>query len=525
MTGRTATPAADDEDTLRAASEPALSAALRVALVLAAASQMVMAFTSTATNIAFPEIAGSFATPRTTLVWGITGFAIVQASLVLLFGRVADRAGRTRVFRWGLVVFVAASLATAGAMTGELFVAARLAQAAGAAMIVPSALAIVLDEFPADRRIWVASITAGIMAVGQSASPTVASALMQWTGWRAVYVWPAVLCLVIGVMSLRVFRRSVPESPGARLDITGVVLGTAGVAGLAYAFTEGPGLGWTDVRVVGAIMAGGVLLPALVVRSLHHRAPLLDPRVFRHRSVWSASVVTLLTSAVGLGLWITWPLLLTQGLGYSPFETGLLLTPAPVTMALAAFAAGRLVDRIGPRLVVVVGIGAWVGAVAYLLAQLDTDAGVWTLLPAMTVGGIGWGCTGGPITGLALSDVRPSMFGQTTAIVNTLRFVGSAFGSAIAIGFIGDAANPSLAAFDRVHVLFLVLALASGLLSATLLPRHVSPPAGTVATAPSFVSPDDLAVSLDPVGVTQERTPGSPCRGLAPGRGLGGTMG
>ncbi|MBV9661849.1 MAG: MFS transporter [Acidimicrobiales bacterium] len=461
-------PPADDRATYEAAGRR-----LTIILVLGATTQLLMAFTSTATNIAFPKIETSFSTPRTTLVWGITGFAIAQAALLLLFGRVADRAGHRRMYFRGVAIFVVGSIATAASLNGELFIASRIVQAIGAAMILPSSLALVLNEFPQHRRIWLASMSAGVMSVGQATSPIIGALLVQWATWRAVYVWPALMCLSAAFMARRFFRETPLEPTRGRLDILGAVISSAGVAALAYAITVGP-RGWLKHSVITGLALSAAMLTLFVRRSTRHPVPLLQLQLLRYRSVWSASLVCLLTNAVGVGLWVAWPLLLTQGLGYSSLETGVLLTPAPLIMAVAALASGWLVDRVGPRAIVLIGVVGWIAGITYLLVRMSPSVGYGDLLPAFSIAGIGWGCTMGPLTGLALVDVNPTQFGQIAALLNTIRFVGGALGTAIAVGLIGNSVPPPLRGFDRMHVALLVVAAVSGLLAAVALPRHAN---------------------------------------------------
>jgi MFS family permease len=233
--------------------------------------------------------------------------------------------------------------------------------------------------------------------------------------------------------------------------------------------------------VLAGFVAGAVLLPIVWYRSGHHPEPLFQRELLRIRSVWSSCATTALTSAVGMGIWATWPLLLTQSLGYTTIQTGLLLTPVPVVMALAAIVGGRVISRVGPRTVVVAGVVSWIIGLSLLVATAGDDPRYVTdLLPGFLVCGAGYGLTMGPLQGLALRDVHHDVFGQVNAIILTVRFVGSALGVAIAIGMIGNAVPPPLSGFDRMHVCFLVVSVvALGVTS--FLPRRGSTPSLTDA--------------------------------------------
>ncbi len=455
---------------------------LRLVLLLAAAAQLVMGFTNTATSIAFPQIEQSLSAPRTTLAWGVTGFSIVQASLMLVCGRFADRIGRRTAFEWGMAVFVVGSLGTALAPGGIFFVVTRLVQGVGAAAVVPTGLALALQEYPAGRRVAVAAMTTAIFAAGQAATPMIAAGLTELGSWRLIYVWPAVMCTAIALAARRIFSESPKTDDEGRIDMSGVVVGALAIAALAYAITQGPRTGWTTVEVVGAELIAAVLLWLCVMRCLHHPQPLFDVRLLTVRSVWSASVATVLASAVSNGIWLAWPLMLTQGLGHSVLETGLLLTPVPAVMALGAWWAGSLSNRFGARGVVLIGSGTWIVALALLVVQMGTTPSyAGELLPGFLVSGLGFGMTQSPLQGLALRDVEGAVFGQVSAIVLTFRFVGAALGAALAIGLIGDVLPPPMTHFQEVHVVFLALAVVAGLV-ALVLPGHERSSETAVAT-------------------------------------------
>lgn len=464
---------------------------LRVAFVLTALTQLLMGFTNTATNIAFPSIELAFAsTPRTTLAWAVTGFGIVQASMLLICGYAADRLGRKVIFLRGIVVFGCGSLLASLAPTAVIFLLARIIQGVGAALILPSGLALLLLEFPASRRVWVASISAGLMSVGQATSPLLGAVLVELLGWRSVYFWPAILCIPLSLAGRRVFRESEIVPRENRVDVVGAGICAVSLAALAYALSQGARQGWTSASVLACLAAFGLLAPILVHRSTHHVEPLFDPQLLKERSVAGACSVAFVVSMILMGAWFAWPLLLMQGFDYSAFHTGLVLTPVPAVMAVAALVASRSIERVGAKTVVLTGLVVWTVAMWIMVPRLgggDPD-GLWIYLP-FVLAGVGFGLTNGPLQGLALSEVDSSKFGQVNAFYWTVRMAGNSLGVAVVIGLLGDAQPIPVSKFRDLHVALGIASVVVVAMAATLLPGH------TRQRRPSPTDPETLETS------------------------------
>lgn len=466
---------ADDRSATADESEPRsdrLPNRLRVAFLLAALTQLLMGFTNTATNIAFPSIEIAFAsTPRTTLAWAVTGFGIVQASMLLICGYAADRLGRKVIFLRGILVFGAGSLLASVAPTAAVFLLARLVQAVGASLILPSGLALLLLEFPASRRIWVTSISAGLMSVGQATSPLLGAVLVEWFGWRSVYFWPAVLCVPLILAGRRVFRESEIVPREHRVDILGAGICAVSLAALAYSLSQGSRLGWTSGSVLAGLAAFGLLTPILVLRSTHHAEPLFDPHLLKERSVAGAGAIAFMVSAILLGAWFAWPLLLMQGFDYSAFHAGVVLTPVPAVMAVAALIASRSIERVGAKTVVVIGLLTWTVSMWIMVWMLGAAEpnGLLIYVP-FVLSGVGFGLTSGPLQGLALSETDPSKFGQVNAFYWTVRMAGNSLGVALVIGLLGDAQPIPVPKFRDLHLALAVASIVALAMALTLLP-------------------------------------------------------
>src|SRR5262245_49463768 len=238
----------------------------------------------TIVNIAFPDIEESF--PDSSLAqlsWILNAYAIVFAAALVPAGRLADRVGRRRFFFGGPLVFLGASVVCGTAGSVEVLIGARVVQALGGAMLVPASLALVLPEFPLERRATATALWGATGAVAAAAGPSVGGLLVDWQGWRAVFY----VNLLIGLPSLVPARRLLRESrePHTTLpDALGAVLLASGVGALALAIVQGPDWGWSSTRVLGSFVASTVLLGLFVWRSSRHPAPVIELSLFRVRS-------------------------------------------------------------------------------------------------------------------------------------------------------------------------------------------------------------------------------------------------
>src|SRR4051794_13033091 len=220
-------------------------------------------------NIAFPDLQRDFGGTRlATLSWVLNAYAIVFAALLVPAGRWADRLGRKRAFLGGLALFTLASAACAAAPTVGVLVAARAVQAAGAALLMPASLGLLLPEFPAEKRGVALGLWAAVGGTAAALGPVVGGLLVELS-WRWVFLVNLPVGIVAIVAGARVLTE-VREEGGARPDTAGAVLLTGAVGALIAAIVEGPGWGWGSPRVVGLFATAVVLGVGFVVQSARH---------------------------------------------------------------------------------------------------------------------------------------------------------------------------------------------------------------------------------------------------------------
>jgi EmrB/QacA subfamily drug resistance transporter len=430
----------------------------------------------TIVNVAFPSIAADFSgSSLADLSWVLNAYNVVFAAMLVPAGRLADRVGQRRLFFGGLWLFLAGSVLCGIAPTAEFLIAARVVQAVGAAALIPTSLALVLPEFPPERRTVATSVWAAAGAVAAAAGPSVGGVLIDAGGWR----WAFLVNLVVAVGVLPARRLLVDRTDPAGADppdLLGGALLAGAVGALALGIVKAPDWGWTDDRVLGAWLVSALALGALALRSRRHPAPVLEPGLLAIRSFGVGNAAMLVLSLGFYALLLCNVLFLTQVWGYTVLEAGFGVTPGPLAAAVAAVAAGRLTERIGPRAVLVPA--ALVAAAASLLYRsLTGDAAAYASdwLPAQLLSGAAFGMAFAAVATATVMDLPPNRLATGAALSSCARQIGAVIGIAVLIAVLGDS-DPD--AFDEAWLLIAVALAAAGLVSMRLPSGRVEEIAG-----------------------------------------------
>jgi EmrB/QacA subfamily drug resistance transporter len=422
-------------------------------------------------NIAFPAIRTDFAgTDLATLSWVLSAYAIVYAALMVPAGRWADAVGRKRAYLGGLGLFVAASAVCAAAPSVGVLVAARVVQAAGAALMLPTSLGLLLPEFPASERARAVAIWAAVGGAAAATGPTVGGLLVE-ADWR----WIFLVNVPIGLAALVAGTRHLGEirDPSTlRPDVLGAGLLTAGIGALVVAIVKGEDWGWGSPAVAGALAGAAVLLALTAWRCARHPAPIVEPAMVRVRS-FSAAVAASLLFFAGFAAMLLGSVLFLTGVWHEPvLQTGLMIAPGPVMAATFSLPAARLGARIGQRATGVLGMTLFAAGGAWWLVELSAQrAYLGDFLPGMLIGGIGVGFVIPTLTGAATATLAPERLSTGAAIVTMGRQVGSALGVAALVAVLGAAASP--ADFDHGWTLMIAAAVAAGVVFGALGPGRV----------------------------------------------------
>lgn len=418
-------------------------AGLIVATVLASMAGFLDA---SVVNVAVPAIGRDLNASLVALQWSLTGYLLTAAALLLVSGALADRFGRRRVLVTGLVVMLLASVACAAAPSMAVLIAARVAQGVGAALVVPSSLALLNGTLRVEDRGTGIGVWAALASLGTLVGPFVGGWLVDHTSWRAIFLLnvPLILAALAALVP-------VPESARQRgaplsLDAPGALLAVVGLAALIDGLTVGAAIGWTSPRVLLELVVGAACLIALVPVERKVRAPMLKLSLFASRQFTAINVATVVfygaLAAAGylLVLWCE----LT--LGYTAAQAGAVLIPSSVIFLLLSPVSGAMVRRIGPRWLMTAGILAVAVAFLWLAQASPTGSYAQTILPGAIVWGIGLGVVVTPLTAAVLAAVSDADLGEASAISDVASRLGGAIMISLVPALIGVQAGGSLMA-------------------------------------------------------------------------------
>lgn len=422
-------------------------------------------------NVALPDLARDLGGGLDELSWVLNAYAIGYAALLVVLGRLADRYRREHGFLLGVAVFTLASAACGAATSVPMLIAFRVVQAAGAALLTPTSLGLVLASVAPERRAGAVRAWTAVGGFAAALGPVVGGLLVT-ASWR----WVFLVNVPIGIVALIVGWRRLPAVPGhpvPRPDGPGALLVTGGVAALTLALVRGGEWGWGSAATITVLLLAAVLLALFAAHSARHRNPLVDRALLRVRPFTGASVVALVFS-MAFGAMLLSVVLWEQNVwGWTALRSGLAIAPGPVMVPLFAFlVAGRLIARFGPG--PVIGAGATLFAAGLLwwalAAGLQPDY-LREMVGGMLLTGAGVGLTLPTFMATAASSLPPQSFATGSAVVNMLRQVGLAIGVAILIAVLGSPGSPAaeLAAFHRGWTVIAAISLATGVTAAALL--------------------------------------------------------
>lgn len=366
---------------------------------------------ATVVNVALPDIGRDLGSGVTGLQWTVSAYTLTLASFILLGGSLGDRLGRRRIFVWGTVWFALASILCGLAPSVEVLVAARSVQGIGAALLTPGSLALISASIREEDRGAAIGLWSGLGGVASAVGPLLGGWLVDAVGWRSVF-W---LNIPLAIVVVWVASKHIPESrdPHAegKLDVVGAGVVAVALGLLTYGF-----IGASPTTVALGVVAVGVF----VVVEIRSPNPLVPPSLFGSRVFLAANLVTFAVYAALGGVFFLLILQLQLALDYSPLAAGVATLPITALMLVLSARAGRLAQRIGPRLPMTVGP---LVAAAGLLLMLRISPGAGYLaevFPAVVVFGFGLSILVAPLTGAVLAAVSTDRAGTASGVNNAV---------------------------------------------------------------------------------------------------------
>ncbi|WP_410638377.1 MFS transporter [Amycolatopsis sp. lyj-346] len=402
-----------------------------VLLAVVVTAQLLVVLDATVINIALPSAQQALHIADADRQWGITAYTLTFGGLLLLGGRVADYAGRKRVFLIGLAGFAVASALSGAATSAWMLFAGRGLQGVFGALLAPAALSLITVTFTeAHERAKAFGIFGAVSGAGAAAGALVGGVLTEYASWRWCLFFNVPVVLVAFAVAVPNLRESRIEGR-AHYDVAGALLGTAALITLVYGFTTAADEGWGSSRTLGLIAAALVLLIAFVVVERRVRTPLLPLRVVLDRDRGVAYLTSVLLGIGSMGMFLFMMYYVQQTLGYTALQAGIIFLPFPVCVVLTATYTAKLLPRFGARALMTTG--AALAAVAVLaLTLLEPDSSYFGLiLPVLVVMSVGMGLVYTPMNNVALSGIDLADAGVASALVNTSQQIGGSLGVAL----------------------------------------------------------------------------------------------
>ncbi|MGC0417633.1 MFS transporter [Embleya sp. AB8] len=438
------------------------------ALAVIASCQLMVVLDITIVNIALPHIQRSLAFSTTSLSWVLNAYTLTFGGLLLLGGRMGDILGRRRVFMFGVLLFVFASLLGGLAQSAPELLAARSIQGIGGAIASPTSLALITTTFaegPVRNRAFgvFAAVSAGGGAIGLLAG----GILVEWLDWRWVFFVNVPIGVLIALATPRYIRES-ERHPG-HFDLLGAFTSTLGIGSLVYGFIRAAQDGWRDTVTIGAFAAAVVLLFVFISIERNSRQPITPLAMFADRNRAGSYGMMLCLSAAIFGMFFFLTLFVQEVLGFSPLRAGLAFLPISVVIAVGAGFASQLLPRYGPKPFMVGGALLAAGGLAWLTRTDVHSTYAGSILGPMLVFGVGMGMQFVSLTLMAVSGVAAHESGAASGLLNAMQQVGGSLGLSILVttfgtanrneaknqvpAFLAHATPVQRANFDRTHVL------------------------------------------------------------------------
>jgi EmrB/QacA subfamily drug resistance transporter len=399
-----------------------------LALVALSLAVFLVANDFTALSVALPNMERDLDTDVTTVQWVINAYALVFGVLIVTGGRLADMFGRRNAFFWGAGIFAVFSLLAGIAPTAELLIAARALMGIGGALMWPAVLGLTYQVLPDSRQALAGPLVLGVAGIGNAFGPLLGGVLTDVASWR----WVLLLNLPIAIGACLVTYLKVPADTGNRgdehIDYAGVSALTVGLVALLFALDQATDWGWGDPRIVGLLVVCVLAIVAFVV--IERRAglsALIPSDVARNRTFVSACAAVVLMSATFFAILLYVPQVMSKLMGFSALEAGIGFLPFMAVFSVFAFLSGPLYERVGGRLLLVVG--AICLPVGLLLLSLPGESARYpALIAGLVVAGVGVGLFYSTITTVAVTALDASRAGLAGGILYMCQIAGGSVG-------------------------------------------------------------------------------------------------
>jgi EmrB/QacA subfamily drug resistance transporter len=428
-------------------------------LALAATAAFMTTLDSSIVNIGLPSIASTFGVGVSgPIEWIVIGYLVVIAAVLLTFGRLADMIGRKPIFMTGLVVFILGSALSGQAPSLLFLILARLLQGVGGALIFSVNVAMITSTFPGRERGLALGLNMVVVSLGTAAGPTIGGVITQYLTWRWIFYVNVPICLLVLAAAFLFYHERRPQRvQQERFDLLGATVLAIGLAALTLGLSFGQEWGWLSAGTLTSFLVSALMLGAAVYVEEHVEHPVLNLRLLTNRVFAFANISFMLCMMALFAPGFLLPFYFEQLRGFSIIQTGLMMTPLPLTLALVAPLSGTLADRFGSRWLSPIGLATACFGL-FLVSQLNAQSSVWDIILPLAVTGIGQGLFQSPNTRTIMGAAPQKAQGEASGLLATGRVIGQSVGVALTgtiFAALGGAAAGTLLSSPQAHNLSL----------------------------------------------------------------------
>jgi EmrB/QacA subfamily drug resistance transporter len=403
----------------------------RITLFAVAMTSFLTPFNISSVNIALPAIGKEFSMDAVSLGWVSMAYLLASAMFLVPIGKIADIYGRKKLFIIGIALFSAASTSTVLCTSGRMLIGFQVFQGIGTAMIYGTGTALLTSVFPAQERGKTLGISVTATYLGLSLGPFLGGLLTSQFGWRTIFLVnvPFGLTAII-LVSLRL-KGEWAEAKGEKIDVTGSIIYCLGLVAIMYGFSSFAR--FPAVVSTSLILVGGFGILAFVRWEMKLRNPVLDINLFRgNRAFLLSNLAALINYSATFAITFLLSLYLQYIKRLDPQSAGTILVFQPMVMAMGSPFAGRLSDRIEPRIVASLGM-ALTAIGLFFLAFLHKNTALGVVIADLVLLGLGFALFSSPNTNAVMSSVEKRFYGVASGILATMRLSGQTFSMGIAI--------------------------------------------------------------------------------------------
>jgi EmrB/QacA subfamily drug resistance transporter len=467
----------------------------------------------TIVNVALAAIGRQFHTPATAVGGTVIGYQVSVALFIPAAAWLGDRIGPRQVLLGSIAIFTAASALCGLAGTLDELVAFRVLQGIGGGLMAPAGLTMMFRAFPPAERVRASAILVIPTALAPAVGPVIGGLFVTDVTWR----WVFYVNVPFGLFALAfgaAFLADQEHPAAGRFDVAGFVTSSLGLGLLMYGVSEGPSAGWAAGPIVACIVAGALLLAAMVFIELRAAAPLLDLRVYADRLFRSASIVLTLTSVAFFGLLFLLSLFFQDGLHFTALQAGSTICPEAVGVILASqVISRRIYPAVGPRRIMAAGL-LLIAGIAAGLSFAGTGTSVWLLRAILFVMGFGVAAVFLPSQAAGFATIGAERTSVASTVFNAQRMIGGAIGVALLTAVItalhpvrtvAGRAEANIPAFHDGLLVCAGVAVAAALAALTIrdadaaatMIRHRPKPTEAAAVEPELSAEDTSAGPAD----------------------------